>query len=70
MKLTANEIPFSGMFGGGLGLVDEAGAAKFMIVFMGTTDGISNDQRHELARQIGEMINARGLDVPETETRR
>lgn len=68
MKLTAKAIPYSGVFGGGLGLIDQTGAAQFQIVFMGASHGISIEQRDALQRQIGALINAYDLTVPEHQT--
>lgn len=44
MKLTAKEVPYSSIVGGGLMLIDESGRAAFQVMFMGTTNGITKEQ--------------------------
>jgi len=65
MKLKAKQIGYSSIVGGGLLLVDEAGAGQLIVNFMGTTKGISKEQYLALSEQIGKLINQAGLDVPE-----
>lgn len=67
MKLTANKTPYSSVVGGGLMLTDARGRAAFMVIFTGTTDGITKEQDAALADAIAGWINQHGLDVPERE---
>lgn len=65
MKLMAKTVPHSSVVGGGLMLCDEAGRARFIVNFMGTTEGITKDETAALSKQFAAFIQERGLDVPE-----
>lgn len=64
MKLKTKVIPYSSVVGGSLTLLDETGAAQFMVMFCGTSWGISKEQSAALCEQIGRLINQVGLEVP------
>lgn len=64
MKLKANVVPYSSVVGGGLSLLDENGRARYQIMFIGTTDGISKEVTGALSKQIGDYINKYGLEIP------
>lgn len=64
MKLKCNIVPYSSIVGGGLSLLDESGRARYQIVFIGTTEGISKEVTVALSRQIGDYINEHGLEIP------
>ena len=64
MKVDARILPYSGIVGGGVQLLDAQGRAQFQIALMGTTNGISKEQTHAIARRIAELINQHGLEVP------
>lgn len=64
MKLKAKQVPYSGVVGGGLLLTSEAGSAAFMIVFTGTTKGITKEQSDAMAKQVAKLINDHGLECP------
>ena len=64
MRLYAKPVSYSSIVGGGLMLTDDAGQAQFMVMFRGTTQGISKKQNDALTRQIAEMIAQHGLEVP------
>lgn len=68
MKLKAKKSPYSSIVGGGLQLVDDNGRTRFMVLFTGTTDGISKEQDAALAEQLVAWINQHGLDIPVSET--
>lgn len=63
MKLTAKEVPYSSIVGGGLMLTDESGRAAFQVMFMGTTNGITKEQTAALSRQFGAWAREYGLEV-------
>lgn len=66
MRLTAKIIPFSSTVSGGLSLVDlvdEAGCPRFMVLFCGTTDGISGEQSDTISQRLAELINEHGLTL-------
>lgn len=67
MKLNAQITPYSSTVGGGLTLLDEEGRASFMVLFCGTTRGISKEQTAALAKQFSGFIEEHGLEVPEHE---
>lgn len=62
-RLTARAIPYSSVVGGGLILVDEKGAARFGVIFRGTSWGISKEQNNQLSEQIINLINTNGIEV-------
>lgn len=63
MKLSAREVPYSTVVGGGLMLLDEEGQAIFQVNFMGTSRGISRQQTQELTRQFKWFVDEVGLEV-------
>lgn len=65
MRLTAKLVPYSGVVGGGLQLIDESGRAVFIVNFIGTGFGISKAQSEALARRLETLINADGILAPE-----
>jgi len=66
MKLNARIVPYSSIVGGGLTLNNEQGAACFMVMFRGTTQGINKEQSEALAKRISFLINTHGLDAPDS----
>jgi hypothetical protein len=64
MKLRAEIVPYSSVVGGSLTLLDERGAAQFMVMFCGTSWGISKEQSAALCARVGQLVNEHGLDVP------
>lgn len=67
MKLTPKITPYSSVVGGGLMLCDEAGRARFIVTFLGTTDGITKTENDALAEQFAAWAVAHDLTVPERE---
>ena len=63
MKLTSNSVPYSSVVGGGLSLLDENGRARFQVVLIGTTDGISKEQNDAISKRLHELINTHGLEI-------
>lgn len=68
MKLTPKVTPYSSVVGGGLMLCDETGRARFMVLFTGTTDGITKEENNTLAEQFAAWASEHGLQVPERES--
>lgn len=64
MKLTAKTVPYSSVVGGGLMLCDETGRARFIVNFMGATEGITKEETAALSRQFASFISDRELEVP------
>lgn len=64
MKLTVRKSPYSSTVGGGLSLVDEAGRQRFMVMFIGTTEGITKEEDAALSEQIAVLTEKHGVDVP------
>lgn len=64
MRLTAKQVAHSSVVGGGLMLCDEKGAARFIVNFMGTTDGIRPEETKALAEQFAHYINNHDVIVP------
>lgn len=67
MKLAAKAVPYSSVVGGGLSLHDASGAARFMVIFCGTTAGITKEENAALASQFAALIERDGLEVPDRE---
>lgn len=67
MKLKAQTVPYSGVVGGGLMLTDTTGRARFVVNFMGTTEGITKEETEALTKQIEAFISEYGLEVPDRE---
>lgn len=65
MKLSASKVRHSSVVGGGLMLCDEKGRARFIVNFMGTTEGIRPEETKALSEQFADFIEKHGLDVPE-----
>lgn len=65
MRLRAKEVKHSSVVGGGLMLLDEAGAARFIVSFMGTTAGITAEETKALASQFAHYVNNHDVVVPE-----
>lgn len=65
MKLKAKALPHSSIVGGGLTLCDDAGRARFIVNFMGTTEGITKDETASLTQQFRSFIDEHGLEVPD-----
>lgn len=63
MKLDARLIPYSSVVGGGVSLLDQSGRAKFQIMLIGTTDGITKEESDAIARRLAELVNQHGLEV-------
>ena len=64
MKLNEEIAPQSSMFGGGLQLLDD-GRPRFMVLFAGTTAGITPEETQALAATFKEWADMHGLSVPE-----
>lgn len=64
MKLDARLIPYSSVVGGGVSLLDQSGRARFQIMLIGTTDGITKEESGAISRRLAELINQHGLEVP------
>lgn len=64
IKLFAESTPYSSVVGGGVMLTDNIGRAKFQIMLIGTTNGITKEQNDHMAARLKELINKHGLDVP------
>jgi hypothetical protein len=67
MKLRAKVVPYSSIVGGGVTLLDEKGAARFILSLRGTTQGIDRQQTEALTKQIADLINANGLRALESQ---
>lgn len=65
MKLKVNITPYSSIVGGGLMLCDETGRARFLVNFIGTTEGITKAENNALAKQFAAWIVHEGLTVPD-----
>lgn len=65
MKLKAQAVPYSSVVGGGLTLVDENGRARFIIVAMGTTEGINKEENAAIFAVLRDAINKSGVEVPD-----
>lgn len=65
MRLTAKPVPHSGIVGGGLMLCDATGRARFIVNFMGTTEGIRKEETAALAEQFAHYVNNHDVIVPE-----
>lgn len=68
MKLTSKMTPYSSVVGGGLTLTAEDGSAAFMVMFIGTTKGITKEENQALAEQFHKWISEHGLSVPDRPT--
>ena len=64
VQLNVQEVPYSSTVGGGLMLTDATGRARFIVMFMGTTEGITKEENGALASQIAKLIREHGLTVP------
>lgn len=64
MKLHAKPIGYSSIVGGGLTLLDDAGRARFIVSFIGTTNGITKAETQALSEFFAEAVAERTLDVP------
>lgn len=65
IPLTCLLVPYSSIVGGGLQLIDKAtGRAKFIVNFMGTTEGITAEETQALSEQFERFVAERGLSVP------
>ena len=53
MKLKAEITPLSSIVGGGLSLLNGAGAVQFLGMFCGTTNGITREQADKLTPKDG-----------------
>ena len=67
MRLRAREVKHSSIVGGGLMLLDETGAARFVVNFMGTTAGITAEETKALASQFAHYVNNHDVVVPSRE---
>lgn len=65
MKLKPQITPYSSVVGGGLSLVDEKGAVRFMVAVMGSTNGITAEETATIAQALASGIPAGGIEVPE-----
>lgn len=67
MKLYAQATPYSSRVGGGLTLVDDKGRERFLIMLVGTTEGITKEENDALSTGLFDAINliAEGIEVPE-----
>lgn len=65
MKLTVKQTPYSSVVGGGLTLLNEQGRPAFMVMFIGTTNGITQEQDAALSKQFAGWITANELHVPD-----
>jgi hypothetical protein len=63
-KLTARVNPYSSTVGGGLTLSDGIRPA-FMVLFCGTTAGITKEETAALSAQFKAWVDAHGLTVPQ-----
>jgi hypothetical protein len=57
--------PYSSIVGGGLSLHDMNGRARFMVMFIGTTEGITKDEDDALCEQFAACFEGRNIYVPE-----
>lgn len=64
VMLIARATPYSSTVGGGVTLEDEQGRARFMVMFIGTTDGITKEENDALARNYEWFVNEMGQAVP------
>ena len=64
MKLKAEVTAYSSTVGGGLTLVDEQGRPRFMVMLIGTTDGITKEQDRAISEAIAKAVNSDGIEVP------
>lgn len=65
MRLKPKQVPYSSIVGGSIVLEDEAGRGRFMVMFCGTTEGITKDESKALQERIAALIDEYGLEVPE-----
>lgn len=65
MRLSAQTVPYSSVVGGGLMLCDPTGRARFVVNFMGTTEGITKEETAAMSEQFAAWINSHGLTCPE-----
>lgn len=65
MRLTAKTLAHSSTVGGGLMLRDPQGRARFLVNFMGTTDGIRPEETKALAEQFAHFVNNHDVVVPD-----
>lgn len=65
MKLFATMLPYAGIAGGGLMLVDINGRSRFMVSIYGASKGITNEQTAAIAGELIKGIPA-GIEIDET----
>jgi hypothetical protein len=65
LSLRAKKVPYSSVVGGSLTLHDNQDRARFMVLFAGTTEGITKEETAALQQRIADLIETHGLEVPE-----
>lgn len=63
-KVSAKMTPYSSVVGSSLQLVNETGKPCFLIMFAGTTEGITKEESQAIADQLAWYINELGLEIP------
>ena len=67
MRVSAKTIPWSGIVGGGVQLLDAHGRPLFMVAFIGAQKGITKEQSIALSEQFVFWVNNHDVFVPEGE---
>jgi len=64
VRLTADQVPYSSIVGGGLVLKRMDGRAGFIVNFIGTTEGITKEETAALSEQFAWFASTYGCFVP------
>lgn len=64
IRLTADQVPYSSIVGGGLTLKKMNGSAGFIVNFIGTTEGITKEENKALSEQFAWFVQNYGVSVP------
>lgn len=65
VKLSAVNVPYSSIVGGGLVLKKMDGRAGFIVNFIGTSEGITKEETAALSEQFAWFVQTYGCSVPE-----
>ena len=67
VRLTADIVPYSSVVGGGLTLKKMDGRAGFIVMFIGTAEGITKEETAALSEQFAWFAQTYGCFVPARE---
>jgi hypothetical protein len=65
-SLTLKKTPYSSVVGGGMALVDEKGAYRFLINIIGTTEGVTREETEAIVSQIMAQVKTPIVVAPRT----